>query len=134
MKNNQNTTIYIARIFSAYLIVTGLGFLLSPEFFARMITTTGSDPVLINLSGMVHFFIGATILVLHFRWRKALEILTSLLGVFTIAKGAFLIVLPELALQTGGNEFQMSLIGPAIGFLVYGIITAYFAWKHKAIN
>lgn len=62
---HRNVTLYIARIFSAYLIVTGLGFLLSPNFFTQMMATTDSDPVLINLSGMVHFFIGATILVLH---------------------------------------------------------------------
>lgn len=92
-----------------------------------MITTKGSDPVLINLSGMTHFLIGMTILVLHFKWRKPLEVLVSLLGTLFVLKGVFLIAVPELTLQASGNPAQESLTGPAIGFLAYGLVTAYLA-------
>ena len=49
----DRTTI-IARILSIYLSVTGLGFLVSNSYYSEMISQSGSDPVLINLSGMVH--------------------------------------------------------------------------------
>lgn len=99
----MNTTIRIGKIVSLYLIVTGLGFLLSSDYYANMIAHTGTDPVLINLSGMVHFFIGMTILVLHFRWKKLLEIIVTVLGFMFLLKGIFLIALPELTLQTSNN-------------------------------
>lgn len=127
----MNITVCIARILSAYLIVTGMGFLLSPDYYSNMMQTKGSDPILINLSGMTHFLAGMTIVVLHFKWRKVLEILVSLLGLFFLAKGAFLIAMPELTLQTGGNEAQLSLLAPAAGFLLYGAITAYLAWTRE---
>jgi hypothetical protein len=60
-----------------------------------MISHTGSDPVLINLSGMVHFFIGMTILVNHFLWKNAKQIMVTLLGFMFSLKGIFLIALPE---------------------------------------
>ena len=79
----------IAKILSAYLIVTGIGFLASSDFYSMMISHKGTDPVLINLSGMVHFFIGMTILVIHFKWKNLLQILVSVLGLLYLLKGFF---------------------------------------------
>ncbi|WP_139125130.1 hypothetical protein [Bacillus solimangrovi] len=76
----MNLTVRIARIVSIYYLITGLGFLFSSDYSLKMVAPTGSDPVLINLSGMVHFFIGMTILVHHFKWKKPLQIAVSLSG------------------------------------------------------
>lgn len=119
-------TFNIGKILSVYLIVTGIGFSISSEFFSQMISHKGTDPVLINLSGMVHFFIGMTILVNHFLWKNILQILVSLLGCMFLFKGIFLIALPEIALQSGDNKAQIPwlmsagfiLIGLSVGFLV----------------
>ncbi len=120
----------LAKILSAYLLATGIGFLVSADFYNRMIAHTGSDPVLINLSGMVHFFIGITILVLHFRWRGLLPILVSLLGAMYLLKGSLLIAVPELTLQSGGNTAQLSWVTPA-GFLAFGILLGALAFFGK---
>lgn len=81
------TTIAFARIIAVYFCITGLGFVISSDFFAKLAVTTDSDPVLINLSGMVHFFIGMTILAFHFKWRKPLEIAVSTLSLLYLLKG-----------------------------------------------
>ena len=127
---SMTTTLRIAKIVSMYLLVTGFGFLFSSEFFNNMIAHTGTDPVLINLSGMVHFFIGMTILVYHFRWRKPLEIIVTLLGLMFLLKGTFLIALPELTLQTGNNPAQATWL-MATGFIAVGLIVMYLAYFHK---
>lgn len=124
--NNMEMTYKIGKILSVYLIVTGIGFSVSSEFFSQMIAHKGTDPVLINLSGMVHFFIGMTILVNHFLWKNMLQILVSLLGCMFLFKGIFLIALPEITLQSGDNKAQIPwlmsagfiLIGSSVGFLV----------------
>ncbi len=121
-------TVIIARILSMYLLVTGLGFLASDGYFSKMIAHSGSDPVLINLSGMVHFFIGATILTVHFLWKKPLQIVVTLLGVMFFLKGTFLIALPELTLQTGNNPLQKNTWLMAVGFISVGVIIGYFAY------
>lgn len=123
----MDATARIARILSAYLVVTGLGFALSGDYFARMIAQVGSDPVLINLSGMVHFFIGITVLVHHFLWKKPLQIAVSLLGSLFLLKGVFLIALPELTLQTANNPAQKPWV-MAVGFLLVGFALGYFAY------
>ena len=123
-------TILIAKILSMYFFVTGLGFVFSGDFFNQMIAHTGSDPVLINLSGMVHFFIGSTILTIHFLWKNPLQIIITLLGIMFFIKGIFLIAIPELILQTGNNPAHQTWV-MALGFIAAGTFLGYFAFINK---
>lgn len=121
----------IGKIVAVYFIVTGVGFLVSNDYYSQMIAHIGSDPVLINLSGMVHFFIGMTILVNHFLWKNALQIMVSFFGIMFLMKGVFLIALPELTLQSGDNPVQLPW-AMSIGFISIGLITGYLAFfKYK---
>lgn len=127
MENSTKKTYQIAKIVSVYFFVTGLGFLLSGDFYESMISHTGTDPVLINLSGMVHFFIGMTIIVNHFRWRKPLQVVVTLSGFMYLLKGVLLIALPELTLQTNDNPAQNPAMLSYI-WMAIGLVYAYFAF------
>lgn len=136
MKNRivLDRTIIIARILSIYLLMTGFGFFVSDDYYSKMIAHSGSDPVLINLSGMVHFFIGATILTIHFFWKKLLQIIVTLLGLMFFLKGTFLIVMPELALQSTNNPAQIPKL-TATNFVLVGAVVGYFAYfKSKKMH
>ncbi|AYN66341.1 hypothetical protein D1013_02540 [Euzebyella marina] len=129
----MNTTVRIARILSVYLIITGAGFGISPDFYTQLIAHTGTDPILINLSGMVHFFIGMTIIAYHFVWKSFLEIAVSLLGCLFLLKGIFLITIPELILQSGDNPAQIPWL-MSTGFLLVGIILAYLSFVKSSVQ
>lgn len=111
-----------------YLLVTGVGFLLSTGFYQEMIeNSVNADRMLINLSGAVHFVAGLVILVQHFHWSTAPEIAVSLVGVGAAAKGTALIAMPELALkspQSPGTGLRLS----AIGFIAVGGYLAYIGY------
>lgn len=102
----------IARIAGPYLLLTGLGFLLSAGFYARMIAGQArTDPVTLNLSGAAHFIVGMTVLVNHFAWSSGLEAAVTLLGAAAALKGAGLIVLPKTAARSpamGKNGLRFS--------------------------
>lgn len=123
-------TVKIAKIVSAYLIVTGIGFLVSSEFYETLISHKATNPILINLSGMVHFFIGMTILAMHCKWKNILQILVSSLGFMFFIKGALLIAIPKLILQSGGNELQKPWL-MSLGFISVGIVMWYLIFKEK---
>jgi hypothetical protein len=116
-----DTTQQIAMIAGAYLTVTGLGFLVSMDFYARM-TAMGdrSDPVLLNLSGATHFIVGAIILSLHFRWATAPEIIVTLVGIAAVLKGLALIIVPEVTLMSPPQSKTFLRINAA-GFLLVGV-------------
>ena len=122
----DRTTI-IARILSIYLSVTGLGFLVSNSYYSEMISQPGSDPVLINLSGMVHLFIGAAILTIHFLWKTPLQIVVTFLGIMFSIKGALLIVVPDIVLQSAENSAGLSP-PVSLAFILVGGIIGYFAY------
>ncbi len=130
MEKSADTTKLIGRVVSMYYVVTGIGFLVSADYFADMVSSGGTDPVLINLSGMVHFFIGMTILVLHFKWKSILQGFVTLLGVAFLMKGVFLIALPELTLQSDtSTEVGMATV---IGFIAVGLVLGYYSFLHRA--
>ena len=104
--------------------------MVSSGYYSTMIAHTGSDPVLINLSGMVHFFIGMTILVNHFKWNKPLKAAVTLLGIFFLMKGVFLIALPEMTLQTSNNPAQVPWI-MAVAFIGVGLLMGGFSFFKK---
>ena len=111
----------IAKIAGPYWMVTGLGFLLSRAYYERMILgNINADPVLINLSGAVHFVLGVILLVNHFLWGSLSEIAVSLLGVVLVAKGSCLIAIPEMTLRLPKNT-DLALLLSAIGFLCVGL-------------
>ena len=111
----------IGIILAIYLIITGLGFALSDDFYSQMISHKGTDPVLINLSGMVHFFIGMTILVNHFKWTGLLETLVTILGFMFLMKGTLLIIIPESTQATSDNPAQIPW-ALSLGFMGMGLV------------
>jgi len=121
-------TVVIGRVISLYLAVSGVGFLVSGDFYRRMISVADkSDPLLVNLSGMIHFLIGATILVLHFRWSSVLEVLVTLLGFSFALKGAFLIALPKLTLKSSQTSPWLLRV-QGVAFVAAGLVLGYFSY------
>lgn len=110
----------VASIAGPYLIVTGLGFLISRDFYKRMIAAQkGADPILINLSGATHFVVGMTVLANHFRWSSLPETVVSLVGLAAVLKGAILIVVPERT-RDSPQMGDGGLLTTSFGFLAAG--------------
>ena len=121
-------TQFIATMAAPYLLVTGTGFLVSTTFYQRMTAESPkSDPVLINLSGAVHFLVGLLVVLQHFKWQSVAEVTVTLIGVAALAKGASLIVVPELALKSA-KASRTRLRLAAAGFLLAGGYLGYVGY------
>lgn len=121
-------TLLIGRIVSAYFLVCGLGFLVSPDFYQRVARNAeSSDPLTINLSGMVHFLIGMTILVSHFQFQSVLEVLVTLIGIAFACKGIAFIVFPKATLKAAPVSTKALRIS-GIAFVLVGLIVGYLSY------
>ena len=119
----------IAMIAGPYLLVTGAGFLLSTRFYEAMVTrSANTDPVVINLSGAVHFLAGLLVLVLHFRWNGPAELIVTLIGVAALLKGTALIAVPELALRSPATSRRTLRIS-GLAFISVGAYLTYFGYR-----
>ena len=124
-------TIFLSRMMAPYLLVTGLGFLISKKFYLRMLNEAESEhPISLNLSGMVHFFIGAAVLLTHFRWGNHLEIAISLIGLGFAVKGLTLIAIPDLAIKANKTTInKLPMI--SFAFISVGMYLALFGYLYS---
>jgi uncharacterized protein YjeT (DUF2065 family) len=118
----------LGRIIAAYLLVSGLGFLFSSDFYLKMRAhSPQSDPLVVNLAGMVHFILGMGIVLTHHLWGSVLQFLVTLTGVGFIAKGFALIVFPEFATRSAPTSRRtLRLSGGA--FVVAGLVFGYLSY------
>lgn len=124
----DGTTQFLGRMISAYLVVTGVGFWVSKDYYLKMLAASRrSDSITINLSGMVHFLLGLAIVLNHNLWRTAPEIIITLFGFAASLKGAALIVVPQAALSANDMSARVLriigtafvVVGAYLGFMTY---------------
>ncbi len=124
----------IALIAGPYLLVTGLGFLLSEDFYRRMIIAQSkADPILLNLSGASHFVVGMTVLVNHWRWSTSAEIVVSLVGMAATLKGTGLILAPDRMMKSH-QMGRHGLLISGITFLSIGAYLVYIGFFEYALR
>ncbi len=121
----DETTSFFAKMASAYFMVTGLGLLLSTGFYEKMVRGNAStDSVTVNLSGAVHFLVGVSVLIQHFRWASLPEAVVTLIGLAAMLKGAALIAIPELTLRSPKTG-RVALRCSGAGFIAVGAYLGY---------
>ncbi len=121
-------TLFLGKMIAPYLFVSGLGFLFSVNFYEKLlINSDKSDPLTVNLSGMVHFFIGLAIVLNHHIWSNVLEILITLVGFGFLIKGLTLIVIPNSTLKSTKVSVKLLRIS-GIGFLAVGSYLGYMSY------
>ncbi len=115
----------IASIAGPYLLVTGLGFLISGDFYRRMIAAQAvADPILINLSGAAHFIVGMVVLVNHVEASTVAEGLVTLVGAAAALKGASLILVPDYMMRSQ-QMGRKGIVVTGSAFLVAGAYLCY---------
>ena len=121
-------TILLGKILAAYLLVSGLGFLLSRDFYRKLrATSETSDRLTVNLSGMVHFILGMAIVTTHLLWGNLLQVLVTFTGIGFVAKGFAMIVFPEWTLRSSPVS-ERSLWLSGVAFVVAGLVFGYLSY------
>ena len=121
-------TILLGKILAAYLLVNGLGFLLSRDFYRKLrATSEASDRLTVNLSGMVHFILGMAIVTTHLLWGNLLQVLVTFTGIGFVAKGFAMIVFPGWTLRSSPVT-ERSLWLSGVAFVVAGLVFGYLSY------
>ena len=121
-------TILLVKILAAYLLVNGLGFLLSRDFYRKLrATSETSDRLTVNLSGMVHFILGMAIVTTHLLWGNLLQVLVTFTGIGFVAKGFAMIVFPGWTLRSSPVT-ERSLWLSGVAFVGAGLVFGYLSY------
>jgi hypothetical protein len=118
----MDSTHKIAILMGLYLLASGLGILISRDYYAKMTDgASKADPILINLSGATHFIVGMLVLLYHAGWHSLMQGAVTVLGGLAVLKGSILIIVPEMTLKASSGQSRGLLMSAAF-FICYGIL------------
>jgi uncharacterized protein YjeT (DUF2065 family) len=87
MTTASDTTLLLAMLIGLYLCAAGIGGLLTPERWRRLLDEFPRSPGLGLISGVVAFIVGGAIVAVHNHWTDPLAVIVSLAGWIGLAEG-----------------------------------------------
>jgi hypothetical protein len=128
----MNISKFIAKIYALIYLCTGLGFLLSTEYY-KVIWTSFFDlsltTYLVSISMLVT---GLVIIRYHNIWEQSWKLWITLIGWVSLTKGVIFLIFPGFFLEFRHMiESEGYYSSGGIFSLVIGLILGYFGFFHK---
>ncbi|MCX5770688.1 MAG: hypothetical protein NTZ09_10510 [Candidatus Hydrogenedentes bacterium] len=113
----------------AYLAV-GLGILINPKFYKRMIDQMLDSPALIYLSGFMALAVGYLLIVFYSTWGVNLRLILTVIGWIALFKGLSAIVLPQLLIKISRIFIRSgkTVIGAGLIMTALGVVMLYIGF------
>ncbi len=122
------STLMLGRILALYLLIAGIAFLVATPFYAELTRNADkSDPMAVNISGMLHLIIGLVIVVNHFVWGGPLATLVTVLGILFVVRGVTYYWVPQLVVRPSAARATALRFMGAV-FVVVGALMAYLSF------
>ncbi|MBN1269724.1 MAG: hypothetical protein JXB04_09065 [Kiritimatiellae bacterium] len=118
----MSASILIGRLLAVVYLFAGLGFLVRPAYYRKMLENMLTNYAMLYLSGIMATVIGALIVMYHNTWSASWTVIITIIGWLALIKGASLVILPDLALKKYEKMLKNEKLIP-----VYGIIALVFA-------
>jgi len=90
---------HIFQIIGITYLAVGLGILINPGFYKKLIAAFTENPPAIYLSGLVALLIGYLLVTFHNIWVKDWPIIITIIGWIALIKGLLLLVLPKVSIK-----------------------------------
>ncbi|MBE7183408.1 MAG: hypothetical protein INR68_03250 [Methylobacterium mesophilicum] len=108
---------------AGYALAAGIGVLLDPDRFMAMLDGLRERAASAYMTGVAVYFIGAGILIAHWKWDTTLEIAVTAVGCAAVAEGVAFLVAPKGAVDA------MHLVWRRNTVRAWGAVSAAFgAW------
>lgn len=119
----MDVSILLARLLGTLFLAAGLGLLVNPTHYRKMLTSFLADPGLYYFSGALALVAGVAILLFHNLWVADWRVAITVIGWLSLLKGLVRLLAPQAGMQVAGLfEARGALIGGGI------VITALGAW------
>jgi len=120
------TSIFLAKAWGIYLVITCLAFLINRKNLERLIKEI-EDEGFLMLSGFIALLIGIVTVLLHNIWVADWRVIITIFGWLALIKGALRLFWPQIAVKTAKFWTKNSfLISPMLliclilgGYLLY---------------
>lgn len=126
----METSVFIGRIFAICYLAIGLGLLVKPDNFQKMVEGLDADPGDTYMWGLFVLIIGSLIVVSHNLWVASWPVIITIIGWGAVLKGFALILYPESLLWFTRRFGKDSAMYRGIGVfvLVVALAIGYFSF------
>lgn len=121
-------TVMFGKILALYLVTAGIAFVVATPFYADLTRKADqSSAMAVNISGMLHLFIGFAIVVDHFAFDGLLSALVTLFGIAFVVRGAAYYWVPQLVVRASeARASALRMMGTA--FIAVGGLMGYLSF------
>lgn len=92
----METSLLIARILGAYILIVGIGMLLNLKNAQKIIDDFKSNAAVVYMGAIMSLFFGLLIVNFHNVWEMSWVVVITIFGWAGIVKGALLIARPQI--------------------------------------
>ena len=118
---------HIFQIIGITYLAVGLGILINPGFYKKLIAAFTENPPAIYLSGLVALLIGYLLVTFHNIWVRDWSVIITIIGWAALIKGLFLLILPKMAIKISNAFKEIKKLLPVWSTIVI-ILGALLCW------
>ncbi len=118
----------IFQAFSVLYISVGIGMLVNPDFYKKMLEDFFENAAVTYLGAIMALVVGFLIVTFHNTWTKDFSVIITVLGWMALTKGVLMLLKPELIIALTKAIFKkeksmkieavvVTLLGLALSFL-----------------
>lgn len=125
----METSILIAQILAVAYLTIGLGFLINPKYFKKMMDEIMENAGFMFFGGIMSLVAGFLIVNVHNVWVKDWTVIVTIFGWLALAKGVLIFLVPKLLLDFSKKMFKkVPMQGIGFGAVILGAVLGYFGF------
>jgi uncharacterized protein YjeT (DUF2065 family) len=124
----------IFQVLSLVYIAVGIGILINPGFYKKMLEDFIENASVLYLGGITALVVGYLILAFHNTWTKDLSVIITIVGWLALIKGIVILIQPKImiALSKAMAKKASILKIEAIAVIILGLAFSFLGFCPKS--
>ena len=122
------TDAQIFQVLGIVYLAVGIGMLINPDFYKKLMSEFSENPPSMYLSGLAAIVIGYLLVTYHNIWPNDWPVIITIFGWVALIKGLFLLLLPRVSIKISSFfQIQMTKL-LTVWAVIIAVVGALLTW------
>jgi uncharacterized protein YjeT (DUF2065 family) len=122
------TDAQIFQVLGIVYLAVGIGMLINPDFYKKLMSEFSENPPSMYLSGLAALVIGYLLVRFHNIWPSDWPVIITIFGWVALIKGLFLLLLPRVSIKISKFFEKQMIKFLAVWAVIIAVVGALLAW------
>jgi uncharacterized protein YjeT (DUF2065 family) len=122
------TDAQIFQVLGIVYLAVGIGMLINPDFYKKLMSEFSENPPSTYLSGLAALVIGYLLVRFHNIWPSDWPVIITIFGWVALIKGLFLLLLPRVSIKISKFFEKQMIKFLAVWAVIIAVVGALLAW------